>query len=127
MSAYSQEAVISMSVDMISSTFGLTFLISSYTHLALLMRFTLVNQMTLVGVGMWVVPVKTFRPYFGVLTMSGLSPLGPAARSSSLDGAGVWMSSPSAAGSRFGWNGSSATHPLKPGPVSSEPWKSAAL
>src|SRR3972149_4852396 len=53
MSEYSHEAVISMSVDMIISTFGLTFLISSYTHLALLMRFTFVTYISLVGVGRW--------------------------------------------------------------------------
>ena len=74
MSAYSIDAVIWMSIDTIISMFGLTFLIISYAHLALLIRFTLLNINALVGVGMWVAPVKFLRPYFGVSTMSALSP-----------------------------------------------------
>src|SRR3989338_3809372 len=74
MSAYSIDAVIWMSIDTIISTFWLTFLIMSYACLALLIRFTLVNSIALVGVGMWVWPVKILRPNFGVLTISALSP-----------------------------------------------------
>jgi hypothetical protein len=42
--------------------------------LALLIRFTLVNRIAFVGVGMWVSPVKLRRPNFGVSTMSAWSP-----------------------------------------------------
>jgi hypothetical protein len=42
--------------------------------LALLIRLTLVVKIALVGVGMWDLPVKTLRPSFGVLTISGRSP-----------------------------------------------------
>src|SRR3970282_1969672 len=52
-SAYSIEAVIWMSIETIISTFGFTFLIISYAHLALLLRFTLENTIALVGVGSW--------------------------------------------------------------------------
>src|SRR6266542_3390360 len=83
-SAYSIDAVIWMSIETISSILGLTFLIISYAHLALLIRFTLLNINALVGVGMWLPPVKFFRPYFGVLTMSALSPWFQYAGSSSL-------------------------------------------
>jgi len=40
----------------------------------LLMMLTLLYHMTLVGVGMCVVPVKTRRPALGVFTISGTSP-----------------------------------------------------
>ena len=73
-SAYSIEAVIWMSMETISSTLGLTFLIISYAHLALLMRFTLLKMSALVGEGMWVSPVKFLRPCFGVSTIKALSP-----------------------------------------------------
>src|ERR1041384_174335 len=73
-SEYSTLAVICVSIVTINSTFGLTFLIMAYAHLALLIRLTLVVKIALVGDGMCVLPVKTFRPSFGVLTMSGRSP-----------------------------------------------------
>ena len=63
-----------MSIETIISMFGFTFLIISYAHLALLIRFTLLKISAFVGVGMWVSPVKFFRPYLGVSTMSALSP-----------------------------------------------------
>jgi hypothetical protein len=84
MSAYSIEAVIWMSMAQISSTLGLTFLMTPYAHLALLMRLTLLKMMALVGVGMWVSPVKFRRPNRGVSTMSAASPWFQKAGSSSL-------------------------------------------
>src|SRR5262245_23500504 len=73
-SEYSTDAVIWVSIVTINSTFGLTFLIIPYAHLALLIRFTFVVKIALVGVGMCDLPVNTFRPSFGVSTMSGRSP-----------------------------------------------------
>ena len=127
MSAYSIDAVIWMSIATIISTFGFTFLMTPYAHLALLIRLTFVKMIALLGVGMWVSPVKFRRPYFGVLTISARSPWFQYAGSSSFVYACASTSRPWAPGSRFGWNGSSATQPLKPGPVSFEPWKRAAL
>src|SRR5574341_515408 len=66
MSAYSIETII--------STLGFTFLMTPYAHLALLIRFTLLKMRALVGVGMWLSPVKVRRPYFGVLTIRAWSP-----------------------------------------------------
>src|SRR5690554_4838580 len=66
MSAYSMDAVICRSIAQIISTLGLTFLMTPYAHFALLIRFTLVNRIALVGVGMWLAPVKLRRPNFGV-------------------------------------------------------------
>src|SRR5262245_44715498 len=90
-SAYSIEAVICRSIETIISTFGLTFLIIPYVHLALLMRFTLVKRIAFDGVGMWLAPVKTLRPAFGVSTISALSPWFQYAGSSSLLYAWAWM------------------------------------
>src|ERR1041385_3198584 len=73
-SEYSTLAVICVSIVTISSTFGLTFLIMPYAHLALLIRLTFVVKIAFVGVGMWVLPVNTLRPSLGVLTMRGRSP-----------------------------------------------------
>src|SRR3970040_1685172 len=70
MSAYSMEAVIWMSTETIISTLGFTFLMTPYAHLALLIRLTLLKMRALVGVGMWLSPVKVRPPYFGVLTIS---------------------------------------------------------
>src|SRR5262245_59775372 len=74
MSAYSIEAVICMSIETIISTFGLTFLIMPYAHLALLIRFTLEKMIDFVGVGICVAPVKFLRPNLGVLTTRARSP-----------------------------------------------------
>src|SRR3990170_7882609 len=74
MSAYSIEAVIWMSTETIISTLGFTFLMTPYAHLALLIRLTLLKMMALVGVGMWVSPVKFRRPNLGVFTMRARSP-----------------------------------------------------
>ena len=62
-----------MSTVQIRSIFGFTFLNISYAHLALLKRFTFEQKIIFVGVGMWVSPVKHFRPSFGVSTISGRS------------------------------------------------------
>src|SRR3990172_8394588 len=83
-SEYSHDAVISMSCVTIMSTFGLTLRRTLYAHLALLMMLTLVVQITLVGDGMCVLPVNTFRPVFGVSTISAWSPWLQYAGSSSL-------------------------------------------
>src|SRR3989337_2449900 len=61
-SEYSQDAVISISWVTIMSTLGLTLKMTPYAHLALLIRLTFVVQMTFVGVGMWLLPVKFRRP-----------------------------------------------------------------
>src|SRR5512145_3474676 len=53
-SAYSIDAVIWMSMATIISTFGFTFRITPYAHLALLIRLTFVNRIAFVGVGMCV-------------------------------------------------------------------------
>src|SRR5580765_6294503 len=63
-SEYSTDAVICVSIVQINSTFGL----------ALLIKFTFVVKIAFVGVGMWLLPVNTLRPSFGVFTMSGRSP-----------------------------------------------------
>src|ERR1043165_7821369 len=73
-SEYSTLAVICVSSVTISSTFGFTFLIIPYAHLALLIRFTLVVKIAFVGVGMWDLPVKHLRPSRGVSTINGRSP-----------------------------------------------------
>jgi len=36
--------------------------------------FTLVTQRSLLGLGIWVLPVNTLRPYFGVFTIRAVSP-----------------------------------------------------
>src|SRR5580765_4306977 len=73
-SEYSTLAVICVSIVTINSTFGFTFLIMPYAHLALLIRFTFVVKIAFVGVGMCDLPVNTLRPSLGVLTISGRSP-----------------------------------------------------
>src|SRR6516225_9760548 len=73
-SEYSTDAVIWVSMVTINSTLGLTFLIMPYAHFALLIRLTFVVKMALVGDGMWVLPVKHFRPSLGVSTINGRSP-----------------------------------------------------
>src|SRR4030065_374121 len=73
-SAYSQLPVHSQSFTITISTCGSTFAIILYAHFALFRLFELAVQMVLVGVGMWLCPVRTTRsPVFLSLIMSGLS------------------------------------------------------
>src|SRR3990172_6847608 len=73
-SEYSQVSVISMSCVMIMSIRGRVLNNTPYIHFALLMMLTFVVHITFVGDGMWDLPVKIFRPAFGVSTMSAWSP-----------------------------------------------------
>src|SRR3972149_5344398 len=112
---------------MMSSTLGLTCLMTPYAHLALLMMLTLLYHMTLVGVGMWVCPVKTRRPNFGVFTISGTSPRSQKAGSSSFRYFLTLISVPEVAVARAARKGPAHRYTGHAVPRNGAPWKIPAL